>query len=73
MTDSYTLVEYIDDGEVVAWELENPDGEILEEYDSKPAHPKDTAPAIEDDFSNNPRDMFLFVLQRNWDFRTEHL
>ena len=68
---SYTLVEIREDNNPVDWYLENPEGEVIAEYDEKPTHPVETADDIADDFSDNPKDMFLFILQRRWGFRIE--
>ena len=63
---TYTLVEKSD-----RYELENPDGDVIETYDDRPSHPTETANAIEEDFSNNPTDMFVFLLREQWDFRVD--
>ena len=68
----YTRVRVIDgDGNFAEDKIENPDGDIIASYDRPVAHPKDTAKDIADDFSDDPRDMFLFIMERRWDFRTE--
>ena len=63
---NYTLVEYSD-----RFELENPDGEVIAEYQHRVGHPKETAADIEADFSNNPQDMFLFFMEQRWEYRIE--
>ena len=61
-------VVYERDGE---YELESPDGEVLATYDEKPEIPQDIAREVEEDFSNNPQDMFLFMMEQRWTFKRD--
>lgn len=66
---SYTLVTDKTE-DVTVWYLENPDGEKIAEYESKPSHPSETADDVLSDI-DDPIEAVKYHLQRRWDFRTE--
>ena len=56
-----------------SYHLENPEGEVIAEYDEKPSHPVGTAADVADDIglSGTEREAFMYIIQRKWGFCSE--
>ena len=66
---SYVLVT-IESKSDEYWYLENPEGERIAEYESRPSHPVDTVNDVLEDI-DDPMDAVKYHLTRDWAFRTE--
>jgi len=62
---TYTLVEKSN-----RYELENPEGEIIETYDDQRSHPSDTIDVIVNDM-DSWEEYAKFQTGKKWDFRIE--